>query len=128
MYAYTMVKHHVQKAIHDGCYNRIKAQYRVWPSARASQALAKCRRNHGHVRKTAAGTSLRRWQREKWTTAGGKPCGAKGSDGAYCRPTKHVSQQTPTLKQSLSKSRLAAKAAEKRRVGPGHRVTSTRKH
>ena len=117
-----MVKEHIKKALHDACYRKIKAQYRVWPSARASQALAKCRKQHGHVRKSSEGTSLRRWQREKWTTMHGKPCGAKGEHGAYCRPTKHVSKQTPKLKQSLSKNRQRAKAAEKRRVGPGHRV------
>ena len=28
----------------DACYTKVKAQYNVFPSARASQAIAKCRK------------------------------------------------------------------------------------
>ena len=84
----------------DACYYRVKAQYSgsTWPSARASQALAKCRKKSGHVRKTSAGTSLKRWTAEKWKdTKTGRPCGHSGKGVEYCRPSKKVSRQTPKI-------------------------------
>ncbi len=42
----------------DACYNKVKAQYAVFPSARASQAIAKCRKGSGNVRKTKAGSEM----------------------------------------------------------------------
>ena len=61
----------------DACAEKVKKSVKVWPSARASQMVAKCRKAHGIVRKTKAGTSLRRWQREKWVDVRtGKPCGS----------------------------------------------------
>ena len=107
----------------DACYNKIKAQYKVFPSARASQAIAKCRKESGSVRKGEAGTSLKRWEKEKWVdTRTGKPCGAGGKN-EYCRPTKKVSSKTPKTKSEISPSRLASKKAEKSRVGMGKRVS-----
>lgn len=107
----------------DACYKKVKAQYDVFPSARASQAIAKCRKESGLVRKTAAGTSLKRWQAEKWIdTRTGKPCGAGGKN-EYCRPSKRVSSATPKTKSEISPSKLAAKKAEKSRVGMGKRVS-----
>ena len=107
----------------DACYHKVKAQYDVFPSARASQAIAKCRKGSGSVRKTEKGTELKRWQQEKWVDQKtGKACGAGGSN-EYCRPTKRVSSKTPTTKAELSASKLAAKKAEKSRVGMGKRVS-----
>lgn len=106
----------------DACYSKVKAQYAVFPSARASQAIAKCRKASGNVRKTEKGTELKRWQAEKWQdTKTGKPCGAGGKN-EYCRPTKRVSKDTPKTKSELTPSKLAAKKAEKSRVGMGARV------
>lgn len=106
----------------DACYSKVKAQYAVFPSARASQAIAKCRKVKGTVRKTKAGTNLKRWQAEKWQdTKSGKACGAGGSN-EYCRPTKRVSKDTPKTKYELTPSKLAAKKAEKSKVGMGRRV------
>jgi len=106
----------------DACYKKVKASYAVFPSARASQAIAKCRKASGNVRKTEKGTSLKRWQAEKWQdTRTGKPCGAGGKN-EYCRPTKKVSSKTPKTKSEISPSKLAAKKAEKSRVGMGRRV------
>jgi len=106
----------------DACYSKVKAQYAVFPSARASQAIAKCRKASGNVRKTEKGTELKRWQAEKWQdTKTGKACGAGGKN-EYCRPTKRVSKDTPKTKSELSPSKLAAKKAEKSRVGMGARV------
>lgn len=107
----------------DACYKKVKAQYDVFPSARASQAIAKCRKASGAVRKTESGTSLKRWQAEKWIdTRTGKPCGAGGKN-EYCRPSKRVSSATPKTKSEISPSKLAAKKAEKSRVGMGKRVS-----
>lgn len=107
----------------DACYNKVKAQYDVFPSARASQAIAKCRKGSGIVRKTSEGTSLKRWEKEKWTdTHTGKPCGAGGSN-EYCRPKIKVSSKTPKTISEISKSKLSAKKAEKSRIGMGNRVS-----
>lgn len=106
----------------DACYNKVKSRYAVFPSARASQAIAKCRKESGNVIKSKAGTALKRWQEEKWVdTKSGKPCGAGGKN-EYCRPTKKVSSKTPKTKGEISPSKLAAKKAEKSRVGMGKRV------
>lgn len=107
----------------DACYKKVKAQYDIFPSARASQAIAKCRKKSGNVKKTEKGTSLKRWEKEKWEdTRTGKPCGAGGKN-EYCRPTKRVSKSTPKTKGEMSKSQLAAKKSEKSRVGMGRRVS-----
>ena len=107
----------------DACYHKVKAQYDVFPSARASQAIAKCRKGSGSVRKTEKGTELKRWQSEKWVDQKtGKACGAGGKN-EYCRPSRRVSAQTPKTKSEISPSKLAAKKAEKSRVGMGARVS-----
>tara|TARA_R110001592_G_scaffold263363_3_gene528671 strand:- start:581 stop:907 length:327 start_codon:yes stop_codon:yes gene_type:complete len=101
----------------DACAKRVKASVAVWPSARASQMVAKCRKAHGHVRKGKAGTSLRRWGREKWTDVRtGRPCGSNVRT-EYCRPTERVSKKkTPTMKPSARKTaaNYHRKAAGKR--------------
>ena len=107
----------------DACYKKVKASYDVFPSARASQAIAKCRKQSGTVRKSEQGTALKRWQAEKWVdTKSGKACGAGGKN-EYCRPTKRVSSETPKTKSEFSPSKLAAKKAEKSRVGMGRKVS-----
>jgi len=107
----------------DACYNKVKSQYSVFPSARASQAIAKCRKESGSVRKTEAGSSLKRWEKEKWVdTRTGKACGAGGKN-EYCRPTKRVSAETPKTKSEISPSKLASKKSEKSKVGMGKRVS-----
>jgi len=107
----------------DACYNKVKAQYKVFPSARASQAIAKCRKESGNVRKSDKGTSLKRWEKEKWIdTRTGKPCGGGGKN-EYCRPTVKVSSKTPKTKSEISPSKLASKKKEKLKVGMGKRVS-----
>lgn len=111
----------------DSCYKKVKKQYKIFPSARASQAIAKCRKGKGTVKKTSSGTSLKRWEAEKWIdTRTGKPCGAGGKN-EYCRPSKRISSKTPVTKSELSPSKLAAKKAEKSKVGMGKRVKSIKK-
>ena len=107
----------------DACYKKVKAQYDVFPSARASQAIAKCRKASGTVRKTEEGTSLKRWEKEKWVdTRTNKACGAGGKN-EYCRPTTRVSSKTPKTRSEISPSQLASKKAEKSRVGMGRKVS-----
>jgi len=100
----------------DACYRKVMASYGKW-SARAAQATAKCRKARGDVRKTQAGANLKRWTAEKWVdTKSGKACGAGGSN-EYCRPSRRVSSKTPVTRGEMSGSQLAAKKAEKSRVG-----------
>jgi hypothetical protein len=107
----------------DACYNKVKASYDVFPSARASQAIAKCRKASGNVTKSEKGSSLKRWEKEKWQdTKSGKACGAGGKN-EYCRPTTRVSSETPKTKSEISPSKLSAKKAEKSRVGMAKRVS-----
>lgn len=111
----------------DACYKKVKSQYEVFPSARASQAIAKCRKSKGVVKKTEKGSELKRWEKEKWVdTKSGKACGAGGKN-EYCRPTKRVSKETPKTKSEMSSSELAKKKAEKSRVGMGKRVSNVKK-
>jgi hypothetical protein len=108
----------------DACYQKVKASYDVFPSARASQAIAKCRKKSGNVVKSEKGADLKRWEKEKWKdTKSGKDCGAGGKN-EYCRPTKRVSVKTPKTRSEISPARLMAKKAEKSRVGMGNRVSS----
>lgn len=101
----------------DACYKKVKATYAVFPSARASQAIAKCRKDRGQARKGDEGAALKRWEAERWTDQSGKPCGS-GTKGAYCRPTRKVSASTPKTRSQLSSSQKAsavkAKSAGKR--------------
>lgn len=94
----------------DACTKKVKRQYKKWPSARASQAVAKCRKAKGQVRKTEKGKSLRRWAKEKWVDkATGKPCGHSGdAKSQYCRPSKVVSKaKTPTTRPSKKQTQEA---------------------
>lgn len=87
----------------DACARKVKSRVKKWPSARASQQVAACRKKKGQVRKGEKGKSLRRWGKEKWKTSDGKKCGEKGAGGSssYCRPSKVVSKKkTPTTRPS----------------------------
>ena len=109
----------------DSCYRKVKKSYKKFPSARASQAIAKCRKGKGKVRKTAKGKSLKRWQSEKWVdTRTGKACGAKTNKKQYCRPTKRVSKKTPKTTRELSASQ---KRANIRRKSQGKRANTLRR-
>lgn len=111
----------------DSCYKKVKSQYKVFPSARASQAIAKCRKASGSVKKTESGESLKRWEKEKWVdTKTGKACGAGGRN-EYCRPTNRVNSKTPKTKSEMSSSELSRKKAEKSKVGMGKRVKSLKR-
>jgi len=98
---------------HDACYSKVMASYGRW-SARAAQAVAKCRKKHGHVRKTQAGRNLKRWASEKWVDKiTGKPCGAGGKT-QYCRPSHRVNSKTPV---QVSGKNLRKAIRQKRKTG-----------
>lgn len=100
---------------HDSCYYSVKSRFAVFPSARASQAIAKCRKKHGHVRKGEAGRNLKRWQAEDWrNTNTGRKCGNKKDEHEYCRPTKKISSKTPNMNPKNLKANQRAKRAGKR--------------
>tara|TARA_B100000963_G_scaffold361155_1_gene395167 strand:+ start:13197 stop:13535 length:339 start_codon:yes stop_codon:yes gene_type:complete len=102
--------------MHDACYQKTMRTYGGKWSARAAQAVAKCRRKHGIVKKTAAGASLRRWTAEKWVDKrSNKPCGSAGTGIQYCRPTKRVSKDTPAMPRGK-----ALKAAIRSKLATGH--------
>ena len=109
----------------DSCYYSVKRSYKVFPSARASQAIAKCRKKKGTVRKGAKGKSLKRWQKEKWVdTRTGKPCGAKTNKKQYCRPSKRVSSKTPKTTSQVS---AATKRKQQARKSSGQRAKTLKK-
>lgn len=94
----------------DACARQVKSRVKVWPSARASQQVAQCRKKKGQVRKSEKGKSLRRWGKEKWKTTEGKDCGAESAGGSrsYCRPSKVVSKKkTPTTRPSKKQEQEA---------------------
>jgi hypothetical protein len=101
----------------DYCAQKVKKSVAVWPSARASQMVAKCRKAHGISKRGKAGASLRRWQREKWKDVRtNELCGSKVKT-EYCRPTKRISKKrTPVMHPSKAKVRknYKRKAAGKR--------------
>lgn len=114
----------------DACYRKVMKSYGKW-SARAAQATAKCRKSKGKVRKSKAGSNLKRWTAEKWVdTRTGKPCGT-GNKSEYCRPSRRVSSKTPVTKSEMSKSTLRKKQAEKKRIGKqgasGKKVSAVRR-
>ena len=80
------------------CTELVKRRYKKWPSARASQAVCKCRKARGRPCK---GKKLRQWEQQKWiNTRTGKPCGTKQKKRPYCRPTRRVGK-TPTLAKDV---------------------------
>ncbi len=80
------------------------------------------------VRKTAAGASLKRWFKEKWTDEKGNACGSsKNKKTKKCRPSKKVSKKTPRTWSSLSSAQKKKAVAEKKRVGMGKRTSSIKK-
>ena len=85
----------------DLCRREVKRRYKKWPSARASQAVCKCRKRKGYPCK---GKKLGQWAKQKWiNTKTGKPCGS-GGPRPYGRPTKGGGY-TPVLAKDAPKSK-----------------------
>ena len=106
----------------DACYYKIKGSYKVFPSAYASGAIAKCRKNKqmyksplSKVKKTEKGASLRRWFKEDWRTPGGDKDYSGGEN--LFRPTKRVNKKTATTYGELTKGELRAAQKEKNSKG-----------
>ena len=99
----------------DACAKKIRQSVKVYPSARANQMIAKCRKKAGTAKKSKAGADLKRWEDEKWeNTSTGEPCGGSKKGKGYCRPTKKVSSKTPKTKSEMSKSSLKANQTRKK--------------
>lgn len=73
------------------------------------------------VRKTKAGSNLKRWFKEEWIDVRtGKPCGRKKGEKRgtpYCRPKKRVSSKTPKTASELSASEKKSRVSQKKRLG-----------
>ncbi len=79
------------------------------------------------VRKTKAGSNLKRWFSERWTDQDGNPCGSpKGDKVKKCRPSRRVSAKTPVTWKELG-SRKKKVVAEKKRTGMGKRTKSIKR-
>lgn len=73
------------------------------------------------VRKTKAGSDLKRWFKEKWVDVRtGKPCGRSEGESRgipYCRPSKRVSSRTPVTASEMTASQKRSRIAQKKRLG-----------
>ena len=67
------------------------------------------------VRKTKAGSNLKRWFKEEWRTLSGDKDYSKG-DKTF-RPTKRISKETPVTASELTGSEKRKARREKRRTG-----------
>lgn len=67
------------------------------------------------VRKAKDGGSLHRWFKEEWRTPKGNT-EYSGSDRTF-RPTKRITEDTPTTWSELTPAEKAAAAEEKRKKG-----------
>ena len=110
-------------AQHDACYYKVKARYDIFPSARASQAIAKCRKSHGQSKKSKKGADLRRWDAEKWVNIKtGRPCGNTKDKKEYCRPSKRISKKTPRTRSELGAKGRKRMIRAKNKTGMGKRT------
>jgi len=73
------------------------------------------------VRKTKAGSNLRRWFKEKWVDVrSGKPCGRQKGEKRgtpYCRPSKRVTAKTPATASEISSEQKNKRIAQKKQMG-----------
>ena len=104
----------------DACYKKIKRTYKVFPSGRASQALAKCRRGKGQVRKSKKGAVYRDRNRDRYSDMGKDVPQETGWFGINCHrahsaklveTTKHYSSGCQVLWSPMDWARLITLAA-----------------
>lgn len=73
------------------------------------------------VRKTKAGSNLKRWFKEKWVDVrSGKPCGRRKGEKRetpYCRPSKRVSKKTPATASEITSSQKKKRISQKKKLG-----------
>ncbi len=77
------------------------------------------------VRKTAAGARLKRWFKEKWRTPRGKK-DYSGGENTF-RPTRRISEDTPSTWSELSASEKARAQKEKNTKGRVSRYKKKKK-
>lgn len=73
------------------------------------------------VRKTKAGSNLKRWFKEKWVDVrSGKPCGRRKGEKRgtpYCRPSKRVNKKTPATASEITPSQKKKRVSQKKKLG-----------
>jgi len=73
------------------------------------------------VRKTKAGSNLKRWFKEKWVDVrSGKSCGRRKGEKRgtpYCRPSKRVSKKTPATASEITTSQKRKRVSQKKKLG-----------
>ena len=115
-------------------YNKIKQEakqkFKVWPSAYGSQWLVKTYKDRGG---TYSGdgkpkkTGLTRWNNEKWKDEKGNVCGSnKNKNTKKCRPTKRVTNKTPTTWKEMSPTQRKKAVSEKKAIGMGKKTQSVK--
>lgn len=102
----------------DKCYHEAKEKYEIFPSAYASNYIAKCRKKSGKIIKGEEGKKLQRWNKEKWTDENGNECGSP-TKVKKCRPTKRVDKNTPKTWNEMSSNEKKKAVNEKKKVGMG---------
>jgi len=113
--------------VKDDCYYEAKTKFDVYPSAVANNWVASCRNKKGLVRKTKAGLSLKRWNKEKWTDQKGRRCGSGKGETVKCRPSKKVSKKTPVTWKEMSNREKRKAVSEKKKVGMGKKASPIRR-
>jgi hypothetical protein len=122
LFGYSVPKNVVNKKLYLSIKNKIKRSVkgRRW-GAYDSGRLVKMYKNAGGKYSGKKGkTDLGRWYREKWIDACAWPkrksCGRKTKSSiAYCRPSKRIDSNTPTLIQNLSRSQIKSRCSRKKR-------------
>ena len=87
----------------DACYFKVKKRYKVFPSAYASGAIAKCRK-----------VGAKNW--------GNK---SKNKRTKVCRPSRRVSKKTPKTWSQMTKAERSKVVRAKKKVGMGRRRASS---
>ena len=102
------------KKANDACARKVKARYKVWPSAYASGAVAKCRK-------------------EEWVDVKtGKPCGRKSATKSKrpypsCRPKAVAAKMTKAEKASSSRRKTGPARIKHAVTASGRRRKTTKK-
>jgi hypothetical protein len=120
-------------------YNKVKKiakqKFDVWPSAYASGWMVKEYKKRGggySGKKTPKNTGLNRWFDEKWINVCKLPkkvsCGRPSTSISkwkktypYCRPSKRITNSTPSLSSGLTKKEIKRRCSTKKK-SPSKRV------
>jgi hypothetical protein len=139
-----------QPKLYQQVVNEAKRKFKVWPSAYASGWVVRTYKNRGgtysgnrdtdkknnDLKRPVGSGGIDRWFREKWIDVcvylkeGKKvPCGREHGTSAshkngsypYCRPSKRVSEETPSTIKEVDRAELLRRCREKKK-DPSSRV------